>query len=406
VNSRKSNPDEPVAISARRITAGGTIYHPVTRSTTLLSLGFIGCGTIAGAHLDGLAALEAAEKKRFGLTAVCDIDRDRATRLAGMAAEDLDGDSAPEVYTDYRELLDSGVDAVSVLVPHDLHHVVARDAFEAGVDVQMQKPIAISPRFAMQMLSDAAEFDRTLTVSEPAVLGAGNVATTRAIADGVIGDPYLLVDVGTAATGGGFFFGIPWRHMRGRAGAGWINDHGVHRTHQFTEAFGPVDTVFGRTETFEPVRHGDSVKRETTAEDAASAVLQFENGALGNWVCSTAVHGDAENHVRYYGSEGVLQGGDIVLDDGRIEHSELVEAYAPDVVDHSFAHSYVELAEAIEHGTEPIASSERATDALSVVFAALESATLGRPVSVDAVREGDVQAYEDVVVEEMDDELV
>lgn len=372
----------------------------------MLSLGFIGCGMIAGAHLDGLTTLEAADKQRFDLTAVCDVDRDRAADFAGDAAADLDASTGPEVYTDYRALLDSGVDAVSVLVPHDLHHVIARDAFEAGVDVQMQKPIAISPRFAKQMVSDAEEYDRTLTVSEPAVLGAGNVATTRAIADGVIGDQYMLVDIGTATTGGGFFFGTPWRHMRGRAGAGWINNHGVHRTHQFTEAFGPVDEVYGNIQTFEPVRHRNGVERETTAEDAASAVMQFGNGALGNWVCSTAVHGDAENHVRYYGSEGVLKGGDVVLDDGRVEHQELIDEYAPDVVDHSFAHSYIELADAIEHGAEPIASPERAIEALSVVFAALESATLGRPVSVDAVREGDVHAYEDIVVDEMDDALV
>jgi UDP-N-acetyl-2-amino-2-deoxyglucuronate dehydrogenase len=31
------------------------------------------------------------------------------------------------------------------LINHDLHHTVAEDCFAAGVDVQMQKPLAISP---------------------------------------------------------------------------------------------------------------------------------------------------------------------------------------------------------------------------------------------------------------------
>lgn len=56
-----------------------------------------------------------------------------------------------------------------------------------------------------------------------------------------------------------FFYGTPWRHMKGRARAGWINDHGVHRTHSFIEVIGSIREVFAYTEIFEKVRSDDRV---------------------------------------------------------------------------------------------------------------------------------------------------
>jgi len=138
----------------------------------------------------------------------------------------------------------AGLDVVSVLLDYDLHHTVAEDCFAAGVHVQMQKLLVISPSFGRKMLADAAKYDRVLTLAEPSALGAGNVAMARAIRDGIIGSVYMIMDYATVTLGRKFFAGTAWRHMKGRAGAGWINDHGVHRTHFFTEVNGPIKEVF------------------------------------------------------------------------------------------------------------------------------------------------------------------
>ncbi|QYR19225.1 Gfo/Idh/MocA family oxidoreductase [Paenibacillus sp. sptzw28] len=264
------------------------------------------------AHLEGLEELKKADTKTFELSAVCDLNEDRARLFAANAEARLG--KRPAVYTDYRKMIaEEKLDAVSVLLNHDLHHIVAEDCFAAGIHVQMQMPLAISPFFAREMIADAKKYDRVLTVSEPSVLGAENVAVCRAVKNGIIGSVNMLMDYATVTLNRTFFAGTAWRHFKGKAGAGWINDHGVHRTHMFTEVNGPI----------------------------------------------------------------------------------------PEVPAHPFAHSYVELWEAIADRKAPISSSERGLEALSIVFAALESALTGHPVKVKEVMNGERHAYEDTVIEEM-----
>ncbi|GAA3334534.1 hypothetical protein GCM10020331_102860 [Ectobacillus funiculus] len=87
-----------------------------------------------------------------------------------------------------------------------------------------------------------------------------------------------------------------------------------------------------------------------TAEDTAVTVFKFKkNGGLGHWMCATSTHGEGTGGVWVYGSKGCLRPGrHVTLEDGsKILMSELIERYAPDIVEHPFAHSYVELWEAI-----------------------------------------------------------
>lgn len=367
-----------------------------------MKIGFIGCGVISTAHLEGLKKLRDERMKTFDLTAVCDLNSERAEAFAAEAEKQLG--IRPDVYTDYRKMLENGgLDAVSVLLDHDLHHTVAEDCFSAGVHVQMQKPLAISPFFGRKMLADAKTYNKVLTLSEPSVLGAGNVAMARAVKDGAIGSVYMILDYATVTLRRTFFAGTAWRHMKGRSGGGWINDHGVHRTHFFTEINGPIKEVFSYTDIFEKELRNGETTIHPTGEDTSVTVFRFEKGGLGHWMCSTAAHGENTGGVWIYGSKGCLRPGQhIVLEDGKkTEMPEIIQRYASEVVNDPFAHSYVELWEAIADNKEPISSAERGLEALGVVFAALESATTGQPVKVRDVILGEKHAYEDTVMEEM-----
>ena len=367
-----------------------------------MKLGFIGCGVISMAHLEGLEQLKNEGKNNFALSAVCDLLPERAEAFAAEVEERLG--KRPEVYTDYRRMLEQGqLDAVSVLLDHDLHHTVAEDCFAAGVHVQMQKPLAISPSFGRKMLADAAGYGKVLTVSEPSVLGAGNVAMARAVRQGIIGPVYMIMDYATVTLGRQYFAGTAWRHMKGKAGAGWINDHGVHRTHFFTEVNGPIKEVFAYKEIFEKQLSNGKTTIHPTGEDTSVTVFRFDNGGLGHWMCSTAAHGERTGGVWIYGSKGCFRPGQhAALEDGTIlSMPEIIERYAPDVVSNPFAHSYVELWEAIADQKEPISSAGRGLEALGVVFAALESATIGQPVQVKDIIQGSLHTYEDTVLEEM-----
>ncbi|HUC93468.1 MAG TPA: Gfo/Idh/MocA family oxidoreductase [Paenibacillus sp.] len=242
-------------------------------------------------------------------------------------------------------------------------------------------------------------------MSEPIVLGAQAAAAAGAVKDGVIGRPYLTIDYAatTEVVERGFFGGTPWRHMKGRAGAGWINDHGVHHAHMFTEVIGSIGEVFAYTDIFHKTLSHGHVTIEPTGEDTAVTVFRFENGALGHWMCASSAHGDRDWGTWFYGSKGCLRPGKhAALDGGAVLTMEqLVKQYAPDVPHDPFAQSYVELWEAIADGKPPISSAEKGLEALGVVFAALESATIGVPVKVRDILSGEKHAYEDSVIEEM-----
>ncbi|MEV5028823.1 Gfo/Idh/MocA family protein [Paenibacillus sp. LPE1-1-1.1] len=367
-----------------------------------MNIGFIGCGIISMAHLEGLEELKRANLKTFDLTAVCDLNEKRANAFAANAEERLG--KRPKVYTDYKKMIaEEPLDAASVLLDHDLHHIVAEDCFAAGIHVQMQKPLAISPFYGRKILADAKKYDRILTVSEPSVLGAENIAMARAIKDGIIGPVHLLMDYATVTLNRAFFAGTAWRHFKGRAGAGWINDHGVHRTQMFTEVNGPIREVFAYTEIFEKELTDGKTTIRPTGEDTSVTVFRFDNGGLGHWMCSTAAHGESAGGVWIYGSNGCFRPGKhIALGNGQIiPIADVIKQYAPEAAAHPFAHSYVELWEAITDRKTPISSGERGFEALCIVFAALESALIGQPVKVREVMDGVRHSYEDTVVNEM-----
>lgn len=87
----------------------------------------VGVGYLGRFHAQKHAALEEVE-----LVGVADAD-------PGRAADVGDAVGAP-AYTDYRKLL-GRVDLVSVAVPTEKHHTVARDFLEAGAHVLLEKPI-------------------------------------------------------------------------------------------------------------------------------------------------------------------------------------------------------------------------------------------------------------------------
>lgn len=98
----------------------------------------IGVGYLGNFHAQKYAALQDVE-----LVGVVDNDLTRAAEIANAL-----GTSA---YSDHRELIGL-VDAVSVVVPTQYHHRVARDFLAAGVHVLIEKPITVTIEEADELI--------------------------------------------------------------------------------------------------------------------------------------------------------------------------------------------------------------------------------------------------------------
>ena len=104
----------------------------------------VGCGVIAQVmHLPHLSQSPGV----FELAGVCDIATPMAERCAARFG-------ARAAFTDWREMLESGVDAVMVLTSGN-HAPIAIAAAQAGVHVFVEKPMALSVADGVAMIEAA-----------------------------------------------------------------------------------------------------------------------------------------------------------------------------------------------------------------------------------------------------------
>ena len=96
-----------------------------------IKLGIIGAGVISNVHFKNASELENVE-----VSAVCDINSDRAEKAAS--------EYGAKAFTDYKDMFASGVcDSVLIATPHYQHTEVGIAALEAGLHVLVEKPISV-----------------------------------------------------------------------------------------------------------------------------------------------------------------------------------------------------------------------------------------------------------------------
>lgn len=108
---------------------------------------------------------------------VCDVDEERAAELAGRF--DL------EYCTEYRDL---DVDAVSLATPSTTHEQIATDLLSSGTDLLVEKPLALDPDAAWNIVTAADEHDRTLGVGHIFRYHPALTELKRWIENGKLGD--------------------------------------------------------------------------------------------------------------------------------------------------------------------------------------------------------------------------
>jgi len=118
--------------------------------TKKIRVGVIGVGDFGRNHARVYGSLDGCE-----LVGVADRDPARA----GKVAEEFGG----KAFTDWRELAGQ-VDAVSVAVPTVEHTRIGCALLEQGIDVLVEKPMAVSLAEADQLIAAAQKQDRILQV--------------------------------------------------------------------------------------------------------------------------------------------------------------------------------------------------------------------------------------------------
>ncbi len=101
-------------------------------------LGMIGVGSQGTGRLREFLKLPDVR-----IAAICDVDNSHAERAAGIVEKEKN--FKPQIYGDFRKMLDSKeIDAVAIVTPDHWHAIPTVNAFEAGKDVFVEKPLSYS----------------------------------------------------------------------------------------------------------------------------------------------------------------------------------------------------------------------------------------------------------------------
>lgn len=406
-----------------------------------IKIGVVGAARILPAHLRGLKVLKEHGFDNWRITAIAarNVEDARMFRKRGegppprpsvityavtdplnaphMYVSDLQDDVLPELYSDWREMLEKAdVDAVLCLATLNLHHQIALGALRAGKHVLTEKPMAITVRAGRAMIDEAAKRGLQLGVAEVLryfefvrlerwVVESGQIGDVQMWISGGMGAPDWSPDLIVGKTA--------WRQKKLLAGGGPTIDGAVHLFDQIRYVGGEIDEISGLAPRFERTRvirdeAGRVVETvENEVEDAYFVQMRFRHGAVGQMLGGVAGHGEPSGispSPIIYGTKGVLKGTEVVLDGGkRADAAELfarqasreqMERWYPSGITEPFALELLDFLRSIETGKPMETDGMEGLRALACSYAVLESYVADRPVKVEDVLTSKADAYQ------------
>ena len=275
-----------------------------------IKLALIGCGSIARRHLLSMKDLQERGRADFVVTAVCDANQESAMEKADMLEEFFG--TRPVVYNEHQELIKTAeVDAADLCLPHGLHHSVAVDCMEGGLDVLCEKPLGITIK-ACKLMAEAAErTGKVLSTAAPHRRQPGQrVAHWVFNESKLIGEPlsffhhYRRPAAPATSSNEPIPERVRWRQDKLMSGGGPVLDSGFHYCDSIRYFFGDVEKVYAELRS---VKSGKSVPFTEAPEDTAFITFTFKSGVVGTWAWSLAAPGEEAYNVTFYGSEGSLR---------------------------------------------------------------------------------------------------
>jgi len=249
-----------------------------------LRVGVIGLGRISAAHLGGFRAADGVE-----IVVVCDTDPRKVEAVQMQLG-------VPGL-TDYRSVLnDDTVDGVALLLPHQLHYAVAREALDAGKHVYVEKPFTVHRHEADELIRSAEERSLTLAVAENTRFVDAYIAAERVVRSGELGEiravrgfiPDQILDEWADEPDG-------WK--RQPFGAAAIMDCAPHMLYLLLWLFGEVESLQAIALRYVP---------DVELENHGVIAGRLASGALFDVTLSSVTEYPRGERVEIYGSAATL----------------------------------------------------------------------------------------------------
>ncbi len=265
-------------------------------NTKKLNVAIIGCGRIAGHHCQNIV-----NNPNLNLTAVCDLDCDKAKKYATQFHT--------QAYVHYRQMFfhHPEIDLVAVITPSGMH-------FEHSLEIieHYKKHIIVEkPTFLKlsQFHHIAAAAKKSNVHVFPVFQNRYNKAVQKVhhtLNVGSLGDLRLLSTRVRWCRTQSYYDQSPWRGTFAMDG-GVLTNQGIHHLDLLRYLGGEIIEVQAIMKTF-----GVNIE----VEDTCVALLKFQSGALGTLEITTAARPqDFEASVSLVGSKGIAKIGGIAVNE-------------------------------------------------------------------------------------------
>lgn len=358
-------PESGGAAAAGRSSTPGQSAEPL-RSGRRFGYAVVGLGALT--RSDILPAFAAARHARLAAL----VTGDPGAAMA-IAREHGLPPGAVYSYAEFDRIADNpDIDAVYLVLPNHLHAEFAIRAFQAGRDVLVEKPMAVSVAECEAMIAAGQRSGRLLSVAYRLRYEPNTREMIRLARERVFGAPRVIEAVA------GFPIGRPdqWRLRRAEAGGGSMMDIGIYAVNaaRYLAGENPVEVS-----AMESTDRSDARFREV--EDTVAFQLRFPGGVLASCVSS---YGVWLNRFRVIAERGAFEMEPAWSRSG--VRLRVAEEGAPVVrelpeVNH-FAAMMDDLALCHWEGRSPVTDGAEGLNDLRVIEAVYKSLATGRPVRI------------------------
>jgi UDP-N-acetyl-2-amino-2-deoxyglucuronate dehydrogenase len=338
--------------------------------------GVLGCGAAGQLH-----ALAIARCPETELVLVADVD----ARAAGIVSERF---RVPFTCSSDELLQHADVEAVSIALPHHLHHEYGMRAGECGKHAIIEKPFTTGRKQALELIEAFEEGGLLLSAWLERRYHPFVVKARQLLEDGLVGKIiYITINVLGYKQRSYWEYGmrnesVPshWRKFWETSGGGPLMMNGIHQIDLIRYITGlEVAEVYAKMATF---------YHDVEVEDTISVLLEFDNGALGRIDCSCAAFGAGFFPIQHkrdyiYGTDGyIFLSAPLETYDRMFDH-RVHEVPGLSVVGCKIK-ELGEFASAVLNGGSCGPLAREIVRSQDVISAAYQSARTGRPVRLNS----------------------
>lgn len=344
-----------------------------------INYALIGCGRISLNHI--AAAL--SNKDKLEIVAICDIDQERIE----IIKKEFNLNENVKCYNDYHEMLkNEELQLIAIATNSGNHAEIALDCIDAGVNLIIEKPIALSLSDADEIIKRSQEKGIKVCACHQNRFNKSIQKIHSAIEENKFGRLYHATAHIRWNRGKDYYDQAKWRGT-------WCNDGGalmnqcIHNIDLLRWMMGDeIEEVVGFTDR---LAH-DYIE----AEDLGLALIKFKNGAYGIIEGTTNIYPkNLEETLYIFGENGTVKAGGKsvnIIEEWRFadekqsaeEIKALFSENPPNV--YGFGHTplYEDVIDSIVNNRTPFVDAQAGRRALELVLAIYKSAAEGRSVKL------------------------